>query len=467
MKDDLLRLPPQSLESEKALLGSVLIEKDALVNTRERVSAPDFYADAHRAIFQVIEKLSDDDGAVDIVTVGAELKRRKKLGEVGGMQYLKELVNSVSTAAHAADYAKTVRAKAVLRELIRAGTKLVRESYDEKDSEELLERTQGELQAISTRQGRDDYYAASELADEVVEQVQALRKNRGAIRGVATGFVDFDRKTAGLQKGDLILLAARPSVGKTAMMLNICAHVALQTGKAVAIYSLEMDRHSLMTRLIASEALCDLHEMRNGFFRREKWSDITTAAARLQRSDLYFVDSPSMRVADIRASVRHLVSNLRKENKELALVVIDYLQLIRGSSRRMENRQQEVSEISRSLKAIAREQNLPLVALSQLSRRTEEKGRTDARPQLSDLRESGALEQDADLVAFIFREGLYQPKISHLENKAELIIGKQRNGPIGTVELSYRGRFARFDNKAAGDEEPPEESAEEPPESML
>lgn len=461
MPTDSLQIPPQAIDAEMAVLGSMLIEAEALEKGLELVSEEQFYKDAHKKIYKAAMNLYERGQAVDLVTVGEELRKLKALGDVGGAAYLAEVVHHVSTAAHVEHYAHIVREKAILRELIRVSTDIVGRCYSEQgEPGELLNEAQHKILAVAQKQAMAGFYDTKKLVHETITDIEKLAQRKSQVTGVPSGLADFDRKTAGFQKGDLILIAARPSQGKTALALNIAAHVVLQSDLPVAVFSLEMSKHAIMTRFIASEARVNLHEVRNGFFRRDRWTDLTNAAARLSEAPLYVDDSPGLSALEVRTRARRLATDLRSQGKELGLVIIDYLQLMRGSSRRTESRQQEVSEISRGLKHLARDLDVPVIALSQLSRRVEDKGRGDSRPQLSDLRESGALEQDADVVSFIYREGYYKPNDPALENKAEIIVAKQRNGPVGRVEVTFRRELTRFENmerQAEGGEEEEEE----------
>lgn len=449
---DTLQVPPQAIEAEKAVLGSMLIESEAVEKALEILEEKQFYKDAHRKIFHAATELFEQGRAVDIVTVGEELRKIKKIGEIGGATYLSELVGQVATAAHVEHYAYIVRDKAILRELIRVSTKVVGDCYGEvKRPNELLDDVQAQILSVAQKQSSASFADVKKLSHEVIEQIELQQKKKGNVTGISSGLRDFDKMTAGFQKGDLVLIAARPSQGKTALALNFTAHAVLNKEKpvATAIFSLEMSKHAIMTRFVATEARVNLHEVRNGFFRRDRWTDLTNAASRFSEAPLYIDDASSLSVLELRTRARRLASDLRSKGEELGLIVIDYLQLMRGSSRRTESRQQEVSDISRGLKGLARDLNVPVLALSQLSRRTEDKGRADARPQLSDLRDSGALEQDADLVAFIYREGYYKPQDPdpEIQRKAEVIISKQRNGPTGTVELVFDRNVTRFSDK--------------------
>ncbi|MDD5656003.1 MAG: replicative DNA helicase [Elusimicrobia bacterium] len=453
MPNDPLQLPPQALEAEMAVLGSMLIERDAVERALDVLGEKDFYSEAHRRVFAVMSELSGRSAAVDYVTVGEELRKLKKLDELGGMNFLAELMHKVATAAHVEYYARLVKEKAVLRELIAAATGVVGACYrEEKPATDILDEAQADILRVAQRQPLHGVVEAKHLAHEVLEQIEAAHKAKRAVTGVASGLKGLDKMTTGFQPSDLILLAARPSQGKTALALNIAAHVVLEQKLPCLFFSLEMSRHAIMQRLISAEARVNLMDIRTGFFPHRNWTQLTNATARFSEAPLHVVDSSTLSVLAARSISRQLAAKLRREGKALALVVIDYLQLMRGSGR-PESRQQEVSEISRGLKALARDLKLPVIALSQLSRRPEEKGRSDNRPILSDLRESGALEQDADLVAFIHREAYYKRNDPTLEGKAEIIVAKQRQGPVGAVDVAFNMRITRFDN-ASLDEAP-------------
>lgn len=450
MSNNPVHLPPQSLEAEMAVLGSMLIERDAVEKAVDALDEKDFYQDAHRKIYRVLRDLSLRGDGVDLVVAGEELRRRKLLDDIGGMAYLTELIHKVATAAHVDYYAKLVREKAILREMINAATTIVTDCYGEaKEPPVLLDEAQALIMRVAERQSARGYDEAKDLAHQVIEQIELAHNRKQPVTGIASGLKDFDRLTSGFQKSDLVLIAARPSQGKTALALNIAANVVLSDDpRPVLVFSLEMSKTAIMERFIASEARVNLQQVRNGFFPRNRWTDLTNSAARFSEAPLYIVDTPGLSVLTVRSISRQLAADLRRKSKTLGMVIIDYLQLMRGSSNRSENRQQEVSDISRGLKFLARDLNVPVVALSQLSRRTEEKGRADARPQLSDLRESGALEQDADLVAFIYREAYYKQNDPTLEGKAEIIIAKQRQGPTGKVDVAFLRDYTRFENAA-------------------
>lgn len=437
--------PPQALEAEMAVLGSMLIEREASERALDLLHETDFYLDPHRRIFHAIHTLFGAGQAVDVVTVSEELRKKSELDGVGGGSYLAELINKVTTAAHVEYYGRLVKEKAILRDLIAAATGVVTACYtQEKDPKQILDEAQGSILKVSERQTLQGVVEMKDLVHEVVEQIERAHHSKQEVTGIPTGLRAFDRMTTGFQRSDLILIAARPSQGKTAIALNMVAHAVLEKNLPVLFFSLEMNRHAIMQRFIASEAKVNLKDIRTGYFKRDRWQDLTGAAARFSEAPLFINDNPGMTVMSVRTISRQLMTRLRQEKKELGMVVIDYLQLLRGGGGRNENRQQEVSEISRGLKQLARELNVPVIALSQLSRASEDKSRLDNRPKLSDLRESGSLEQDADVVAMIHREGYYKPNDPTLENKAEIIIAKQRQGPTGSVPVTFLRSITRF-----------------------
>ncbi len=432
-----------------AVLGSCLIEKEASERALDLLTDKDFYQETHRRIFRSMAELVSRGQPLDIVTLGEELRRLQALEEVGGMAALTDLTHRVATAAHIEHYARLVKEKSILRELIKTATDVVASCYaEEKDASQLLDEAQRRVLQVSEKQNLSGVIEAKDLVHEVIEQMEQAHRKKEAVTGVATGLTRVDADTTGFQKSDLILIAARPGQGKTSLALNIAANVTLhqRDAKPVLFFSLEMNRHAIMQRLFSSEAGVNLRDVRTGFFPRNKWSDLTNTGARLEKAPLYIVDNPGMTIVGIRSAARRLASELKGQGREMGMVMIDYLQLIRGGGR-VESRQQEVSEISRGLKFLARDLNVPVVALSQLSRRAEEKGRGDDRPRLSDLRESGALEQDADLVLFIYREAQYKKNDPTLENKAEIIIAKNRQGPTGVVQVAFIGELTKFGNE--------------------
>jgi replicative DNA helicase len=440
----LQKLPPQNVEMEQSVLGAILLENNALVKVLELLDPRDFYRDAHRWIFGAMIELFEENMPIDLLTVMERLRKKDRLEAVGGATYLAELVELVPTAAHVWHHAQVVREKAVLRSLIHTATTIVTESYeDSEDVEMLLDRAEQAIFEISQRRVSTGFVHINAVLKGSFKRIEQLYERKELVTGVPTGFIEFDRRTAGLQPADLIIIAGRPSMGKTALCLNIAQHVGIQVARPVAIFSLEMSREQLVMRMLCAEARIDSSKLRTGFLSREDWPRLTKAAGVLSEARIYIDDTPAQSSLDIRAKARRL----RVELGDLALVIIDYLQLMQGRSR-SENRQQEISEITRALKALAKELQVPVVALSQLSRAVEQ--RKPPRPQLSDLRESGAIEQDADVVALIYRAEVYEEETDR-KGIAEIIIGKQRNGPTGTVELAFRGEYTRFDNLERGD----------------
>ncbi len=444
------RIPPQALDAEMAVLGSMMLDKDALQDALEILKPEHFYKDAHQVIFAVIKDMADRNQAVDIVTVTEELKRAKALSKVGGEVYLAQLEEKVSTAAHAKYYAEIVYKKFVVRDLIRTATSLVQRCYkeEEDDPQTLIDQAADQIYKLSQRQKLSGFVSSKDLAPEVLEMLERAFKNKNTIQGVPTGLSEFDHKTGGLRKSDLIILGARPSQGKTALALNIAHHACVECNIPVAFFSLEMGRHIIYERMLGAAAMAEIHKLRTGYFEKDKWRDLTREMDRLSKAPLYIDDTSGISITELRMRSRRLATELKKQGKELGLIVIDYLQLIRGGERRTESRQQEVSEISRMLKDLARTLDVPVLALSQLSRKNEDKTRVDNKPMLSDLRESGSIEQDADVVALIHRESYYKRDDDSLKRKATLIIAKQRNGPVGDIDLAFFGEYALFTNPA-------------------
>jgi replicative DNA helicase len=438
------KLPPQSVDMEQSVLGAILLENNALVKVLEVLEGRDFYQEAHRWIFEVMIELFEENMPIDLLTVTERLRKKDRLEAIGGATYLAELVELVPTAAHVWHHASVVREKAVLRALIHTATTIVTDSYDDtEDVDMLLDRAEQAIFEISQRRVNTGFVHINAVLKGSFKRIEQLYERKELITGIPTGFRDFDSRTAGLQPSDLIIIAGRPSMGKTAFCLNIAQHVGIQVGRPVAIFSLEMSKEQLVMRMLCAEARIDSSKLRTGFLSREDWPRLTKAAGVLSEARIYIDDMPAQSSLDIRAKARRL----RIELGDLALVIVDYLQLMQGRSR-TENRQQEISEITRALKALAKELQVPVVALSQLSRAVEQ--RKPPRPQLSDLRESGAIEQDADVVALIYREEVYNEETDK-KGIAEIIIGKQRNGPTGTVQLTFRGEYTRFDDHERGD----------------
>ena len=444
------RIPPQALDAEMAVLGAMMLDKDALTDALEILRPEHFYKESHQLIFEAIKDTADRNQAVDIVTVVEELKRKKSLTKAGGEVYLAQLESKVSTAAHAKYYAELVYKKFVVRDLIRTATGLVQRCYKEEDEDPqtLIDSAADQIYKLSQRQKLSGFVSSKDLAPEVMDMLEKAFKNKNTMQGIATGLSKFDHMTGGLRKQDLIILGARPSQGKTALALNIAHHACVECNAPVAFFSLEMGRHIIYERMLGAAAMAEIHKLRSGYFEKDKWRDLTREMGRLANAPLYIDDTSGISITELRMRARRLASELKKQGKELGLIVIDYLQLIRGGERRTESRQQEVSEISRMLKDLARTLNVPVLALSQLSRKNEDKSRADNKPMLSDLRESGSIEQDADVVALIHRDAYYKRDDDNLKRKATLILAKQRNGPVGDIDLAFFAEFALFTNPA-------------------
>ncbi|MDI3340208.1 MAG: replicative DNA helicase [Sphaerobacter sp.] len=429
------RLPPHNLEAEQSVLGSLLIDRDAVIRVASFLKAEDFFRGSHGTIYQAILDLYNRREPPDFVTVVDELERRERLDQVGGVAYLTELMNAVPTAVHVEYYARIVERTATLRRLIDAGSEIIRIGYDESlEVDEALERAERAIFDVSQRRTTRDFTSIADVLEQYFDKLDAIQHHRGTIVGVPTGFADLDKLTGGLQRSDLIILAARPAVGKTSFQLGIAHNAAVQYGKTVAIFSLEMSAEQLVQRLLAMETGIDSHRLRLGLINDDEWDQISRAFGRLAEAKIFIDDTPGISVMELRSKARRLMAE-----HGVDLIIVDYLQLAQG--RRSENRVQEISDISRSLKGLARELNVPVLALSQLSRAVE--SRTDHRPMLSDLRESGSIEQDADIVMFIYREELYDPD-TEKKGIAEVIVAKHRNGPTDTISLRFFDRTARF-----------------------
>ncbi|HUC93619.1 MAG TPA: replicative DNA helicase [Paenibacillus sp.] len=431
------RVPPQNLEAEQAVLGSILLQAEALVTAMERLGSEDFYSPEHGLIYEAMIELGEDNQPIDLVTLTAWLQNKQHLEEIGGVSYLAKLVSGVPTAANVDYYAQIVEEKSLLRRLIRTATQIVQNGYAaSEDVGVLLSEAESRILEIANNRSSSGFISIRDVLMEVFEKVEFLYSHKGGTTGIPSGFQDLDKMTAGFQRSDLIIVAARPSVGKTAFALNIAQNVGVRAKETVAIFSLEMSAAQLVQRMICAESNVDAGRMRTGFLEGDDWEKLTMAIGSLSEASIYIDDTPGITVADIRAKCRRL-----KKEKGLGMILIDYLQLIQGRGKAGENRQQEVSEISRTLKQIARELEVPVIALSQLSRGVEQ--RQDKRPLMSDLRESGSIEQDADIVAFLYRDDYYD-KESEKKNIIEIIIAKQRNGPVGTVELAFLKQFNKF-----------------------
>ncbi|TFD96585.1 replicative DNA helicase [Jeotgalibacillus sp. R-1-5s-1] len=433
------RMPPQNIEAEMAVLGAIFLEPQSLISAQEILMPEDFYRSAHQRIFEVMVRLSDRGKAIDLVTVTEELSAMKELEDVGGISYLTDLAGFVPTAANVEYYAHIVEEKALLRRLIRTATTIAQDGYAREDEvENLLAEAERNIMEVANRKNTSAFHSMKDVLVRTYDNIEMLNSTKGDITGIATGFNELDRMTAGFQRNDLIIVAARPSVGKTAFALNIAQNVATKTGENVAIFSLEMGAEQLVMRMLCAEGNINAQNLRTGALTDEDWRKLTMAMGSLSNAGIYIDDTPGVRVQDIRAKCRRL-----KQEHGLGMILIDYMQLIHGTGKPGENRQQEVSEISRSLKGLARELEVPLIALSQLSRGVE--SRQDKRPMMSDLRESGSIEQDADIVAFLYRDDYYD-KESENQNTIEIIIAKQRNGPVGTVSLAFIKEYNKFVN---------------------
>lgn len=434
------RVPPQNLEAEQSVLGSMLIDKEAIYTASELLMGEDFYRSSHQKIFEAIISLSDRGEPVDLITLSDELKTGNCLEEAGGMQYLVSLADAVPTAANIQYYAEIVRERAILRALISGCTQIISASFSSpQDVDEFLDQAEQKIFEIGRRGKRQGFSSLKEVLVQTFERIEKLYDDKKGVTGLSSGFVDLDCLSAGLQEADLIIVAARPSMGKTTLALNIAQHIAVNDKKPVAFFSLEMAKEQLAQRLLSAQAHIDAQSLRRGFLTQDDWQKLTRAVGPLSTAPLYIDDTPSLSVMELRSKARRL-----KAEKGLEAIFVDYLQLMRGHSR-AENRQQELSEISRSLKALAKELSVPVIALSQLSRAVEK--RPDRRPILSDLMESGGIEANADMVVFIYREAYYT-RDAETGNVAEIIIAKQRNGPTGTVELYFLDRYSKFANIA-------------------
>ncbi|HUA34384.1 MAG TPA: replicative DNA helicase [Candidatus Binataceae bacterium] len=442
--DDILkRVPPQNLDAEQSVLGAILLENDAINQSLEILTADDFYREAHRQIFSAMVELSDRNQPVDAITLVDALKSRGTLDNIGGAAYIAELAACVPTAANVSHYARIVREKAVLRSLATVATDIASSAYEAPPNvDEFLDTAEHRIFEISERRIRPSFHTMPELTRESLRILERLYEKRELVTGVPTGYIDLDRVTAGLQPSDLIIIAARPSMGKTALALNIAAYAAMDADPpvGVAFFSLEMSKEQLVLRLLCSEARVNSQKARQGFLREQDFPKLAQAAGRLSEANIFIDDSSDMSPIVLKAKCRRLA---KERGNRLGLIMVDYLQLMR-SSRPGESREKEIAEISRSLKALAKELRVPVVALSQLNRQVET--RPDRRPLLADLRESGAIEQDADVIGFIYRDDMYNRKDSKEPGVAEVIIAKQRNGPTDTVKLTYLSEYTRFEN---------------------
>ncbi len=433
-------LPPQNLEAEMAVLGSMIMDEKAISTTIELLNQDSFYRDIHRKIFEAICNLYNANKAVDLITVNDELRRLGILDSVGGVSFLTELVNSVPSPANVVHYARLVREKSILRSLINNATSIASLAYEyEGDVDEALDRAETLIFNIRDSKRTSNIIPLKEIIQTNIENIDQVYQKKAQVSGVPTGFVDLDIKTAGLHASDLIVVAGRPSMGKSAFAVGLTEYVGVVQKRPLAFFSVEMSKEQLVQRMLCAHARVDAHKVRSGYLAPSDWPKLTAAAGKLSEAPIFIDDTPAISVMELRAKARRL-----KAHHDIQLIILDYLQLMRGKEK-AENRQQEISEISRSLKALARELNVPLVAISQLSRAVE--SRQSHRPQLSDLRESGAIEQDADLVLLLLREEYYNPTPAN-EGVAEVIIAKQRNGPVGTMKFAFIQEYARFENLA-------------------
>lgn len=440
------RQPPYSEDAEQAVLAAMMMDTDAIMRASELLDDTMFYREGHRRIYRAMIAIVERGAVVDPLTLSDELDRRGELAASGGKDYIAFLVDAIPTAANVEYHARIVKEKAMLRRLIEVSTSIVREAYDGHSSvADLLDDAEHRVLQLSQQRDSKGFYRVKELVWPAIERIEEQAKSGGALTGIGSGFSDLDDMTAGFQRADLIIVAARPAMGKTSLVLNMTQYIGIEKNMAVAFFSLEMSRESLVQRLLTSEARIDAQLVRKAMLGPEHYSRLARAAGRITPAPIFIDDSAGISLLEMRSRARRL-----KVDNDIKLIVVDYLQLIRGPN--AENRQQEISEISRSLKGLAKELDVPVIALSQLSRAPEQRGAEGKRPQLSDLRESGAIEQDADLVLFIYRPEVYEgPKDkdgNSLEGKAELIIGKQRNGPIGTVELFFRKSYTTFESRS-------------------
>lgn len=432
------KVPPQSLDAEMSLLGAVLIDEEVLADASEHVGAEDFYDKRHTTIFGAMMRLYERHKPVDLLTLTDELQKKDQLTEVGGSAYLTELTNYVPTAAHASSYAEIVAQKAVRRRLIKASADISQLGFDENTTtQELLEKAEAELFSVSDQSLKQDLVSLESILTDSFDRIEELHRNKGQLRGIRTGYRDLDTMTAGLQRSDLIIIAARPAMGKTTLVTNLAYNVATIEKKPVLFFSLEMSKEQLTDRMLADASGVDSWNIRTGNLSDDDWAKLSEAMGEMAEAPIFIDDTPGLSVLEMRTKARRAM-----HDQQLGLVIVDYLQLMQANGNHNGNRVQEVSEISRGLKLIARELNVPVIALSQLSRSVE--SRTPPVPQLADLRESGSIEQDADIVSFIYRPGYYEPDNPEFQNITDLIIAKHRNGPVGKIQLYFHPERLRF-----------------------
>lgn len=437
----LKRVLPHSIEAEQSVIGSMLMDKEAITIASEQISGEDFYGKQYGILFDAMVELNDEGKPVDLVTLQERLKEKGVPPEIYSLEYIRDVMAAVPTSANIKHYANIVAEKAVLRKLIRVNEEIANTCYAQNDSlESILESSEKSIFDIIQKRNSGDFVPIRQVVMNAMNLIEEASKNKGAVTGIATGFLDLDYKTAGMQPSDLILIAARPSMGKTAFVLNIAQHVAFHDQKPVAIFSLEMSKEQLVNRLLSLESKVNSQAIRTGNMKDDEWERLIESADVIGKSGLLIDDTPGISIGELRSKCRKF-----KLEYDIQMIIIDYLQLMTGSGKSNESRQQEISDISRSLKALARELHVPVLALSQLSRAVEQ--RPDHRPMLSDLRESGAIEQDADVVMFIYRDDYYN-KDTELKNVAEIIIAKQRNGAIGTINLAWLPDYTQFANLA-------------------
>ncbi len=444
------RVPPQALEAEMSVLGAMMIDEDAVGKVVEILDSPHFYRTVHQKIFASARTLYEKNEPVDLITLSDELKRQKQLEEIGGSYYLTELADSIPSAANVEHHARIVQEKYLMRKLIEESSNITRDCFESaEDVYQIIDRSEQRIFNLSEKRLRGTFQHIAPIMHDAFENIEQFHERKGTVTGAATGFTKLDELTSGLQKSELIIVAGRPSMGKTAISLNIARTIAVDEKTPVGIFSMEMSERQLAMRLLCAEAKVDAHAVRTGHLADDQWQKLSMCVGVLTEAPIYIDDTPGIGVLELRAKARRL-----KKEKDVGLIVIDYLQLMQGP-RHAESRQQEISTISRSLKALAKELDVPVVALSQLSRAVEIRG-GERRPMLSDLRESGAIEQDADVVLFVYRPEFYltreEAQAKQLEGKAEIIIGKQRNGPVGTVHLTFLKKMAKFENPAFEEE---------------
>ncbi len=436
---DVEKLLPQNIEAECGVLGSIIIDPEAIVQVADFLHSDDFYRDAHRTIYEVILQLYEQREPADFITICDELERRNKLEEVGGASYITSLINQVPTSGNVEYYGRIVERTSILRRLIHAAGQIAAIAYEEGDADVALDRAEQLIFNISQRHARTDFSLLRDILSEYMNKLDQLHERRGTIVGVPTGFTDLDRLTGGLQRSDLIILAARPAIGKTSLALSLAHNSTVKYQHSVAIFSLEMSKEQLVQRLLSMDAGVDQQRLRTGWIEDDEWDRIIYAMGTLSEANIWIDDTPGITTVEMRSKARRL-----QAEHGIDLIIVDYLQLMQsvlGSGKRNENRVQEISEVSRNLKALARELNMPVLALAQLSRAVET--RQSKVPQLSDLRESGSLEQDADIVMFIYRDDIYNPE-SERKNIADIIVAKHRNGPVGEVSLYFQANQTRF-----------------------